>query len=57
MTEYSSYMAEDLGLRVNSHYLDTGQGVVLVDTQLHLPYADLPPRTSLPSKLDLDPLD
>ena len=57
MTEYSSYMAEDLGLRVNSHYLDTGQGVVLVDTQLHLPYADLPPRTSPPSKLDLDPLD
>ena len=40
MTKYSSYMAEDLGLRVNSHYLDTGQGVVLVDTQLHLPYAE-----------------
>ncbi len=40
MTKYSSYTAEDLGLRVNSHYLDTGQGVVLVDTQLHLPYAE-----------------
>jgi len=40
MTTYQSYTAEDQGLRVNSHYFETGRGVVLVDTQLHLPYAE-----------------
>ncbi len=32
--------AEDPGLRVNSHFFETERGVVLVDTQLHLPYAE-----------------
>ena len=40
MTTYRSYTAEDPGLRVNSHYFESGRGVVLVDTQLHLPYAE-----------------
>ena len=40
MTTYQSYTAEDPGLRVNSHFFETERGVVLVDTQLHLPYAE-----------------
>lgn len=37
---YQSYGAPDIGLRVNTHFFETGDGVVVVDTQLHLPFAE-----------------
>ncbi|MBI2529194.1 MAG: MBL fold metallo-hydrolase [Candidatus Rokubacteria bacterium] len=37
---YQSWAAPDTGLRVNSHFFETGEGVVVVDTQLHLPFAE-----------------